>query len=45
MDHLRPYGTARPEAGAGHLIASLEPTTSETVAEFAEALRLFRSET
>jgi alkanesulfonate monooxygenase SsuD/methylene tetrahydromethanopterin reductase-like flavin-dependent oxidoreductase (luciferase family) len=30
------------EAGATHLIASLEPTTPDTVAEFAEAIRLFR---
>jgi alkanesulfonate monooxygenase SsuD/methylene tetrahydromethanopterin reductase-like flavin-dependent oxidoreductase (luciferase family) len=35
---------AHADAGAGHLIASLEPTTTETVAEFAEALRLFRDE-
>jgi alkanesulfonate monooxygenase SsuD/methylene tetrahydromethanopterin reductase-like flavin-dependent oxidoreductase (luciferase family) len=31
------------DAGASHLIAALEPTTTETVAEFAEALRLFRA--
>ena len=31
------------DAGASHLIANLEPTTTETVAEFAEGLRSFRA--
>jgi alkanesulfonate monooxygenase SsuD/methylene tetrahydromethanopterin reductase-like flavin-dependent oxidoreductase (luciferase family) len=34
---------AHADAGASHLIAVLEPTTTETVAEFAEAHRLFRA--
>lgn len=34
---------AHADAGASHLIAVLEPTTTETVAAFAEALRLFRA--
>ena len=34
---------AHVEAGAEHLIASLDPCTEKTVAEFAEAVALFRA--
>ena len=34
---------AQVEAGAEHLIASLDPCTEKTVAEFAAAVALFRA--
>ncbi|HVD71629.1 MAG TPA: hypothetical protein VNG34_12320, partial [Actinomycetota bacterium] len=34
---------AHREAGADHLIASLDPCTEENLAEFAEAVTLFRA--